>query len=135
MQHFISADKQNIFRLPVGWQYLVPTPGAPLNTANFAAYDTLVQACLAAGAHCIVDIHNYARWNGKVIGQGGPTNADFANLWAQLAAYYAGNVNVVMGVMNEPHDLDVNAWGVTVQAAVNAIRGVGAVRQLILLPG
>ena len=135
MQHFVSADKQNIFRLPVSWQYLVSTPGAALKAANLANYDTLVQACLATGALCIIDIHNYARWNGKVIGQGGPTNAQFANLWAQLAAFYAGSQNVVMGVMNEPHDLDINAWAITVQAAVNAIRSAGALKQIILLPG
>ena len=38
--------------------------------------------------------------------------------------------------MNEPHDIpDINAWGVSVQAAVTAIRNAGARSQLILLPG
>lgn len=75
MQHFVRDDNLNIFRLPVGWQYLVNNQlGGTLNSANLANYDQLVQGCLATGAHCIIDIHNYARWNGQVIGQGGPTN-------------------------------------------------------------
>jgi endoglucanase len=53
-----------------------------LDATNFGKYDQLVQACLATGAHCIIDIHNYARFNGLIIGQGGPSNADFANLWS-----------------------------------------------------
>jgi len=35
-----------------------------LDTANFGKYDQLVQACLATGAKCIIDIHNYARFQG-----------------------------------------------------------------------
>jgi endoglucanase len=37
--------------------------------------------------------------------------------------------------MNEPHDLDIESWAKTSQAAVNAIRGAGATSQIILLPG
>jgi endoglucanase len=60
----------------------------------------LMQACLSTGAHCIIDIHNYARFNNQTIGQGGPTNAEFANLWHQLATIYANQTRVVFGVMN-----------------------------------
>jgi len=51
---------------------------------------------------CIIDIHNYARWNGGIIGQGGPTNAQFASLWSQLATKYKSNSKVTFGLMNEP---------------------------------
>ena len=104
MSHFASVDKFNMFRLPVAWQYLQDSPGATLNTANVGTYDQLVQACLKTGAHCIIDIHNYARWDGQIIGQGGPSNTQFASLWSQLAKKYAADTNVVMGLMNEPHD-------------------------------
>lgn len=137
MNHFAKDDKLNAFRLPVGWQYLVASPGATLNSANFAHYDALVQGCLSSGASlCIIDIHNYARWNGAIIGQGGPTNAQFANTWSQIAAKYKGESRVAFGVMNEPHDIpDIKAWAASVQAAVTAIRQAGATSQLILLPG
>jgi endoglucanase len=36
--------------------------------------------------------------------------------------------------MNEPHDLNVQQWATSVQAAVNAIRAAGATTQHILLP-
>ena len=94
-----------------------------------------MQACLTTGAHCIIDIHNFARWDGEIIGQGGPTNDQFASLWRQLAKKYASEQRVVFELMNEPHDLDIAAWAQTCQAAVTAIREAGAADQIILLPG
>ncbi|KAL6713327.1 hypothetical protein ACLMJK_008792 [Lecanora helva] len=138
MNHFATKDKLNIFRLPVGWQFLVNLElGGTLDSAAFGQYDRLMQACLKTGAYCIIDIHNYARWNGKTIGSsGGPSNEDFASLWKQLATKYAAEEKVVMGLMNEPHNMpDLASWAGSVQAAVTAIRGAGATSQMILLPG
>ncbi|KAF3763847.1 family 5 glycoside hydrolase [Cryphonectria parasitica EP155] len=135
MQHFYSADNLNIFRITVGWQYLTnAVVGGDLDATNFAQYDNLMQSCLATGAKCILDIHNYARWDGEIIGQGGPTNDEFAALWTSLATEYANNTNVFFGIMNEPHDLTVSTWAETVQAVVTAIRAV-APDHTLLLPG
>jgi aryl-phospho-beta-D-glucosidase BglC (GH1 family) len=77
--------------------------GGNLDSTNFGAYDRLVQHCLNAGAQlCIIDIHNYARWNGQVVGQGGPSNDALVNLWVQLAQKYKSQPKVVFGIMNEP---------------------------------
>lgn len=137
MDHLISIGL-NAFRLPVGWQFLVGSVvGGPLNATNVAAYDALVQGCLNSGAAlCLLDIHNYARWDTQIIGQGGPTNAQFASVWSQLAAKYKGESRIAFGIMNEPHDVpDIKAWAASVQAAVTAIREAGATSQMILLPG
>ncbi|KAF5326770.1 hypothetical protein D9619_004471 [Psilocybe cf. subviscida] len=137
MQHFVKDDGMNLFRLPVGWQWLTgSSASSTLNQNNFAKYNALVQACLNTGAYCIVDIHNYARYNGAIVGQGGPSNSVLAQLWANIATQYAGQSKVIFGIMNEPHDVpDINAWATTVQAAVTAIRNAGANSQMILLPG
>ncbi|KAK0376054.1 cellulase [Colletotrichum limetticola] len=136
MNHFVQNDKLNMFRLPVGWQFLVNNQlGGQLNAANLGKYDQIMQKCLATGAHCMLDIHNFARWNGGIIGQGGPTDDQFVSLWTQLATKYKDNANVVFEVMNEPHDLDVKLWAATCQKVVTAIRGAGATSQMILLPG
>lgn len=134
--HFVNDAKMNIFRIPVPWQFLVSSPGGTLISNNFARYDTVMQACLSSGAACILDIHNYARWNGAIVGQGGPTNDQLANLWSQLATKYASKSQVIFGVMNEPHDIpSITTWAGTVQACVTAIRRAGATSQMILLPG
>lgn len=139
MKHFVSDDQFNVFRLPVSWQFLTnDVEGGTLNAANVAEYDALVQACLVTGASCIIDVHNYARYGGAsdIIGQGGPTNEQFAALWSSIATKYASESKIIFGVMNEPHDIpDINLWAQSVQAAVTAIRQAGATTQLILLPG
>ena len=105
MKHFVDNDGLNAFRLPVGWQYLVNNKlGGTLDATAMGKYDELMQACLDTGAYCIIDIHNYARWDGEIIGQGGPKDSDFASLWSQLGKQYAKQPKVVMGIVNEPHD-------------------------------
>ncbi|ATY62125.1 glycoside hydrolase family GH5 [Cordyceps militaris] len=136
MEHFVKDDKLNIFRLPVSWQLLTNAKGgSTLDAQGWESYDTLMQACFATGAYCMIDLHNFARFDKGIIGQGGPSDATFAQLWANIAAKYADNDRVVFGLMNEPHDLDTAKWANTCQAAVTAIRKAGAKTQIILLPG
>ncbi|KAJ3562147.1 hypothetical protein NP233_g9757 [Leucocoprinus birnbaumii] len=154
MTHFVKDDGFNLFRLPVGWQFLLNNvQGGPVVESNLQEYDDLVQACLSTGASCIIDIHNYARWDRGIIGQGGPTDDEFAATWATIAAKYKNESKIIFGMygpsvslssssltlndsMNEPHDVpDINRWAQSVQAAVTAIRNAGATTQMILLPG
>ncbi|KIJ46399.1 glycoside hydrolase family 5 protein [Sphaerobolus stellatus SS14] len=134
--HFASQGV-NIFRIPFAWQLMSPTLGGTISSSFFSRYDSTVQSALSTGAYVILDLHNYARWNGQVINQGGPTNAQFASLWSQVAQKYASNKKIIFGVMNEPHDLPQGTalWAASVQAAVNAIRAAGATSQVILIPG
>ncbi|KAF2501930.1 cellulase-domain-containing protein [Lophium mytilinum] len=138
MNHFTSKGL-NAFRLPVSWQYLTSSIGSPVDASRIAAYNKLVQGCLNSGAEmCIIDLHNYARWNGKTIGQSapsGPTDEQFAELWRQIAAKYKTQSRVAFGIMNEPHNLNMETWVNTAQAAVTAIRKTGATSNIILLPG
>ena len=122
-------------RIAVSWQYLTNNKIGPLDDKNFANYDLLMQACLKTGAYCVIDIHNFARWDGGIIGQGGPTDAQFADLWTQLATKYAGNSFVIFELMNEPHDIDLTAWVTSAQTAVTAIRNAETAPHMILLPG
>lgn len=136
MEHFVKKDGLNIFRLPVSWQLLTNAKGgSTLDAEGWKSYDTLMQTCFATGAYCMIDLHNFARFDNGIIGQGGPSDATFAQLWANIAAKYADNDKVVFGLMNEPHDLDTAKWADSCQAAVTAIRKAGAKTQIILLPG
>jgi len=63
--------------------------------------DRLVQACLNQGAYCVIDLHNYGRFDDYLIGQGGATDTAFVALWAALAAKYAKEPYVIFGLMNQ----------------------------------
>ncbi|KAL1951468.1 hypothetical protein VTO73DRAFT_617 [Trametes versicolor] len=134
--HF-SSQGANLYRIPFAWQLMTPNLGGPINETFFATYDQTVQAALNSGSnvHVIVDLHNYARWNGGIIAQGGPTNEEYASIWTHLAAKYGSNERIIFGVMNEPHDIpSVQTWVDSVQFVVNAIRQAGATN-FLLLPG
>jgi aryl-phospho-beta-D-glucosidase BglC (GH1 family) len=45
-----------------------------------------------------------ARWNGQIVGQGGPADDDLVSFWTGLAMKYANEDRIVFGIMNEPHD-------------------------------
>ncbi|KAG5654081.1 Manganese dependent endoglucanase Eg5A [Sphagnurus paluster] len=135
--HF-AAQGVNVFRIPFAWQLMTPTLGGTIDSTFFARYDKTVQTALnsATKPYVILDLHNYARWNGAIISQGGPSDSQFASIWSQLAAKYKGNPKIIFGLMNEPHDLQsVSTWVNSVQVAVNAIRAAGATSQYLLLPG
>ncbi|KAG1859186.1 glycoside hydrolase family 5 protein [Suillus tomentosus] len=157
MQHFVN-DGYNVFRLPVGWQYLTNDKmTGVLDKTQFAKYNTLVSDCLSTGAYCEIDIHNYARYNGQIIGQGGPSNKIFAQLWSNIASHWKNETKVIFGVMNEPHDIpNITAWAASVQVCVPCSQAsndtknsselecsyshpvsmeAGAKTQMILLPG
>ncbi|KAH8673927.1 glycoside hydrolase superfamily, partial [Xylariales sp. PMI_506] len=135
MQHFVG-EGLNLMRIPTSWQYLVNNDlGGDLDSSNFGTYNQLIEDCLDTGAYCMIDIHNFARWNGGIIGQGGPTDDEFVSLWTQLATNYATDDKVVFELMNEPHDLDIDTWAATLQKVVTAIRNAGATSQMILLSG
>ena len=48
-------------------------------------------------------------------------NAQFANVWGQLATAFAGNNNVVFGLMNEPAITSASTWLGAANAAISAI--------------
>ena len=56
MQHFVNNDGFNVFRLPVGWQFLTNgVLGGTIDEDNFVEYDALVHACLNTGASYVID--------------------------------------------------------------------------------
>jgi len=123
MNHFVKDDGLNAFRLPITWQYLTNSDySSGIDSQALDLYGQLVQGCLASGAKmCIVDLHNYARWQGKIIGQesGAPSAAQFAELWATLAKKFANKDRVAFALMNEPNDdcgstIDPETWYVII---------------------
>ncbi|KAJ4396777.1 hypothetical protein N0V93_000999 [Gnomoniopsis smithogilvyi] len=62
------------------------------------------------------------------------TESSFAG--TQLAQEYGDEDDILFGLMNEPHDLDMDRWGITMQKVVDAIRKeTGNNDKILLLPG
>eukprot|EP01120_Amphizonella_sp_Union-15-10_P007881 TRINITY_DN271_c1_g1_i1.p1 TRINITY_DN271_c1_g1~~TRINITY_DN271_c1_g1_i1.p1 ORF type:complete len:336 (-),score=51.77 TRINITY_DN271_c1_g1_i1:35-1042(-) len=124
----------NIFRLPFIWERLQLTLLGPLDTAYLGHINDFVDyATNKKGAYVLLDVHNYARYKGNVIGNGTATDA-FADLWSKLASAFKNNSKVLFGLMNEPHGMETELWLVDANAAIKSIRDAGATN-IITVPG
>jgi endoglucanase len=86
------------------------------------------------GAWVNIDLHNYARYLGEPIGSPKVGVDDFADVWGRIAELFKGQDRVIFGLMNEPHDMPTEKWVSAANAAITAIRAVGA-RNLIFVGG
>lgn len=130
---YYYSKGMTVVRVPFLWERVQPVLGGPLDPVHVAWLTGLIQA--SPRVTVLLDVHNYGRYNNNIIaGVGGPTNAQFANLWMQLAAIFGRYPNVAFGLMNEPHDQDLPTWLTSVNAAIAAIRSVGATN-LVTVPG
>ena len=131
---YFAQHGMDVFRLPFRWERLQPTRNAAFDPAELERLRTTVSQLRALGATVILDVHNYARYDGMLIGSSGVPNSDFADLWRRLAKLYAGDAGVVFGLMNEPHDMATGQWVDAANAAIAAIRATGS-GNLILVAG
>ncbi|KAJ3132637.1 hypothetical protein HK100_005152 [Physocladia obscura] len=128
------SEFSNLFRLAFAWERLQTSLNATLNPTYLALIDSAVQTATSLGAVTVLDVHNYARYEGSVIGGGTVTPANLANLWIQLAQKYKGNSLVWFGLMNEPTGIDSASWFAAAQVSINAIRATGSTNK-ITVPG
>ena len=129
-----AAAGFTVIRLPVAWERLQPRRGATLDPAMLGM---VRDACATAERHhlrVILDLHNYGSYRGDLIGSAALPNTEFAAFWGEMAHAFAGDQQVIFGLMNEPHGIDAAAWADAAQAAITEIRAAGA-RNLVLVSG
>ncbi len=135
---YFQAQGMNTFRLPFLWERLQKDLFAPLDAGELARIAEFVDYATDKKNTVILDPHNYARFYGDVIGIDGDLGAvpvaAFEDFWAKLAHEFKGNDRVVFGLMNEPSEMPTELWLDDANAAIRAIREVGA-DNLILVPG
>jgi endoglucanase len=131
---YFKSKGMNVIRLPFQWENLQPSLNGAFNTAELNRLKTFVNQTTAKGVSVVLDPHNYARYNGDVIGSSKVPNSAFANFWVRLASQFKNDNKVFFALMNEPHDMSTEQWVNAANAAIAAIRNTGA-GNLILVPG
>jgi len=82
----------------------------------------------------VLDVHNYGRYHGNVIGSAEVPVEAFADLWKRLATHFReAKAVAAYGLMNEPHGMK-GIWPTAAQAGVDAIRSIDTTH-IILVPG
>ncbi|KAI9324183.1 glycoside hydrolase superfamily [Zopfochytrium polystomum] len=133
---YTASKFANLFRVNFAWERLQPTPNGPLDSAYLSTIQTAVKQIKSAGAIALLDVHNYARYNGQLLAppSSSSSSSPLADLWRRVAGLYANDPQVFFGVMNEPSGIDAVQWFSVAQAAVDAIRAAGA-NNTIMVPG
>ncbi len=122
-----------VIRLAITWERLQPELGQPFEADYLRGIHDFVDQAAKYGLRVVIDVHNYGKYKGQLIGTETVTNEDFQKLWYQLAEAFRDEQHVLFGLMNEPNKQDANTWSVIAQGAVTAIREANA-KQTILVP-
>lgn len=131
---YYASKGMDVIRLPFLWERVQKSQNGPLDSAELARIDAVVNYAATKGMKVILDVHNYGSGFGNVIGTSGTPNSSFADLWGKLASHFKSDGNVMFGLMNEPHKQSASQWLVSANAAIDAIRDAGATQE-ILVPG
>ncbi|GAB4197753.1 MAG: glycoside hydrolase family 5 protein [Wenzhouxiangellaceae bacterium] len=131
---YFNAKGMSVYRIPFLWERLQPALMGEFDGNQRDNLVLAVQRATAGGAYAILDPHNYARYQGQLIGSGAVPNSAFADLWGRLATLFIDQPRVIFGLMNEPHSMPTEQWRDSANVAIAAIRDTGA-QQLILVPG
>ena len=134
---YFMSKGMNTFRLPFRWERIQRSLSGALDSAELGRLTTVVNAITGKGGYVILDLHNYGRYgnNNNVIGSSAVPNTAFADIWYKLASQFVNNPKVIFEIMNEPYGMiSTEAWVVSANAAITAIRNTGA-KQLILVQG
>ena len=123
-----------LMRVPFLWERVQPKALGPLDAAEMAHLDEVVNLARLSGLTVVLDVHNYGTYQGVSLDQPGAAKGALPDLWKRLAQRYGGDSNVVFGLMNEPKDIDVVAWAAIAKSTLAAIRSTAA-SNIVLIPG
>ena len=131
---YFAGKGMNAVRLPFKWERLQPRLRKGFDAQELKRLRAAVALVRGRGMSIVLDPHNYARYNGEVIGSAAVPVAAFADFWQRLAKEFSGDRAVLFGLMNEPYDMPAPQWLDAANGAIAAIRKAGA-KNLILVPG
>jgi endoglucanase len=138
---YLAGKNINVVRFLFSWERMQSTLGGPIPAASsgnykayFDDYKRIVDyATNQKGMSVIVEPWQASAsggvggpsWRGKVVGGGEVTSAHFADFWSKMAAVYAANPRVAIGLVNEPSNMSTMTWFATAQDAISGIRNAG----------
>jgi endoglucanase len=131
---FMKQKGFNIIRLPFSWERLQPDLSTGFNADYLGHVKGAVADITTRGMFALLDPHNYARYKGQLINTASVPTITLVNMWKTLIQEFSDNPLVVVGVMNEPHDMDIDVWFSALQQVINGVRSVGY-QGRIMAPG
>lgn len=133
-----DSDKGlTLVRVPFLWERVLDSNGNLITGANtsIAYLDSILAKAEAEGLKVILDMHNYGKHNGIIIGQTGSPYSDYQAAWATLAAHFnslsTAHVIWAYDIMNEPNGSTID-WPTAAQYGVNGVRQSDTTRFILI---
>lgn len=130
----IAKAGGTIIRLPFRWERLQHELGGALDKKELSRLKKAVKEAQNLNLAVILDVHNYARYQGDIIGSPEVPYAEFSQFWRLLATHFANQNDIFFGLMNEPNRMTTESWLRAANYAAAAIRATGA-KNLLLVSG
>jgi aryl-phospho-beta-D-glucosidase BglC (GH1 family) len=119
---YYAGKNQNLIRLPFRWKRVQRTLYGALDSAEMTRLDGVIALASARGMKVLLDMHDYARYDGNLIGSTAVPNSAFTDVWQKIADRYKNNTAIyAYGIMNEPHGTG-GLWPAAAQAGVDGVR-------------
>ncbi|WP_286786728.1 MULTISPECIES: glycoside hydrolase family 5 protein [unclassified Pseudomonas] len=127
-----SAKGIRLIRFPILWERLQPTLGGPLDPTYTALIDGTFNLANKYGMKVILDLHNYMRYRGQIIGTSGVPYQRYQDIMAKIAQRWSTQPSLyAYDIMNEPHDA-LAYWPTAAQYGINGIRSIDNVRPIMI---
>ncbi|KEY73803.1 hypothetical protein S7711_03103 [Stachybotrys chartarum IBT 7711] len=128
----LIGEGMNTFRISFAMERLSPNGLTGAFDAGYLANLTrTINYVTGRGVYAVLDPHNYGRYRGNII----TDVTAFGAWWERLATGFRTNQRVIFDTNNEYHTMDQQLVFNLNQAAIDAIRRVGATSQWIWVEG
>ncbi|KAH7342872.1 glycoside hydrolase superfamily, partial [Rhexocercosporidium sp. MPI-PUGE-AT-0058] len=129
----LMGKGMNIIRIPIQMERLAQgAMTVALDTTYLGGLSTLVTHITTAGAHAVIDAHNFGRYGGSIF----TSTANFKTFWTNVATEFKSNDKVIFDCNNEFHDEPSNQLVADLnQACIDGVRAAGATKQYIFVEG
>jgi endoglucanase len=105
-----------------------------LRADDVAELRRIARLCTVRDAVCLLDMHDFGRYREATLGDPSLPADFFARTWRLIASQLASE-RVWFGLMNEPHDQDMDKAMAQFQAAARAIRETGHSGRILVPSG
>ena len=127
-----SARGVKLIRFPILWERLQPNLGGDFDPAYAQLIDSVFSYAEKYKIKVILDLHNYARYRGVLIGTNEVSYESFKDVAARMARRWAHEPALYgYDLMNEPHDATAN-WPKAAQYGINGIRSFDSTHKIFI---
>jgi endoglucanase len=122
----------NAIRIPLAWEHLQPNLYGPLNEKYAAEVEKILLDAHRHKLMVVLDLHNYDRFKGVLVGTEQVPYTALEYLWAKTASRFKDYPALLAyGIMNEPHHTN-QTWVFAAQYGVNGVRSSDLIHKIYI---